>query len=84
MHDRIADWVLSLNEVLAWYTGVVYQGHTLKPTADGWMLVVRGKKKDEPLVAFVYGSSPHDCFLALAGKVGANMVAWKADRFAGQ
>lgn len=75
-------WISSLSEVLAWHEKVVYTGHTLKKTTDGWFLVVRAIHQDKPVVSYFPGRDAESCFWLLAYDVKHSQVRWKPDKYA--
>lgn len=84
---RLAAWVLSLSEVMAWYEGGVLQGFALKRRADDWRLVVkmvrrRNKREREHLVAFFTADDAYTCFQLFAAAVRSHAVLWVKDKYA--
>lgn len=84
--NRLAAWVLSLTEVLAWYEAVVFTGFTLSQVDDGWRLVVKaerhkGHNRGEPVVAFVTAATAYDAFKVFASQVMHKQVSWKPDKY---
>lgn len=74
-------WVLSLEEVLAWYDGCSYKGHTIKRTDTGWFLVVRALRDGHKVVCFYSADSVSNCFAMLATDVNHNKIPWRNDKY---
>lgn len=79
---RTADWLFALHEVLAWYSGIVFTGLSIKKRDDDWLLVLRGTKGKKPVVLFVSGDDFEDCVLTVAKLVSRGQDSWLPDRFA--
>lgn len=79
-HHRLMWWVTSLDEVLPTYEHAEYRGHTLKKTADNWLLVVRVTKGGRPLVSFYTEHRPWACWMRLAIDIKHHKVFWKVDK----
>ena len=80
---RLVRWVFALHEVLAWFEKVSLTGVNLKWQRPGWLLVVTGRQYSHPVVAFVYGDDPEDCYLNLARMVRQGRMRWRPDKYRG-
>lgn len=80
---RWSEWVLCIDEVLAWYEGVILRGYTLNKRENDWLLVVRADHpKKGRVVCFFTGMNPGDVWkhvaYLLANEPG---VQWRPDRY---
>lgn len=74
-------YLLCLLEVVAWYSGGVYDGHTLSRKEEGWLLVVRVRLDGRPMVAFSFGARPADAVGQFARSLARGSVQWRPDKY---
>lgn len=80
---RLGAMVVEFEKVLAWQSGLCYEGETLKRQDGGWFLIVRASVPGgERLVCFTGGHSPYACWMNLAHMLKHDLIKWKPDRFA--
>lgn len=75
------DWIFLLDEVIPWYTGVVYKGHNLVVKEDGCLLIIKGMDKQTAVVAYYGGASSIEAFQMLASDISRHRVKWRADKY---
>jgi len=79
---RLLRWILSLDEVIPWYSGYLFVGLTLRKRQDDWLLVVHAQRgKGERVVSYHTGHRPWYCFYGLAGAMKRMEMNWKADKY---
>jgi hypothetical protein len=76
------EWIFCLDEVIPWYTGYVYKGHTLSVRDDGCLLVLRLSKGRDRFVSFYGGWKPVDCWQALATALRTGKMSVSLDKYA--
>lgn len=74
--------MLASPEALAWHTGAVYRGHSLKRKGSGWLLVVRVTLEGRRVVAFMSGETIGDVFRMFAVGASFDEVEWWEDNYA--
>mgnify|MGYP001232102719 CR=1 FL=1 len=79
--DALGLWLVEFDKELAWYTGIEYTGHTLRQVEDGWQMIVRGRRRNEHLVAFVGGSDVLEVYRNLWSAVTKDFLRFKPDKF---
>lgn len=78
---RLDLWIATLPTVLAWRERVLFRGMTLKPKGEEWLLIVRARRRQSPVVAFFDGREPIDCFMHMATFIRTCGIQWQVDRF---
>lgn len=83
--SRLAAWVLSLTEVLAWYDNKVMTRFTLDRLDHTWRLMVKAYSRKagggrQHWVAFYECATAADCFKVFAAEVKADHISWFEDR----
>jgi len=79
--EKAGYYITCLTEAIGWYYRAVYQGHTLKRTDQGWLLIVRVTMGGYKKVAFVAGVSIWDCFIQLGHGVRNQTLRFKDDLY---
>lgn len=79
--EKAGTWLIAGPEVLGWYYKAVYQGHSLKRTRDGWLLIIRADFGRLGKVCFTRGSSPADCVLHAAWDIKERRMQWQEDAY---
>lgn len=80
-HERAGYWLLTLPELVGWYSKRVYTGHTLKKKADHWLLIIRARKGVRKQVSFHTGASPVDTVRVAAWSLASGQFGWKDDLY---
>lgn len=75
-------WMLMWDEIIPWYSGYMYLGHTMKRNREGSLLIVRLQKADKKFVCFYGGYEPIDCVKQLAGDLRRGTLAPQPDKYA--
>lgn len=80
---RGSEFLLELEEEVAWTDRVVYDGHTVKRKGSKWLLVIRSHdKKGNRNVAFYERDQVIDCFRELYRDLCVkSTIPWKPDKF---
>lgn len=77
-------WLEHPEEFFAVAEGVVYDGHSLSRSKGGndWFLVIRARRGGFPVVAYIGGPDPYECF-GLVGYLARvkGGLQWKKDKF---
>jgi hypothetical protein len=79
--DALGLWLAEFDKELAWHTGVAYTGHTLRQVEDGWQMILRGRRRNADLVAFVGGSNVLEVYRNLWRGVTNDFLRFKPDKF---
>ena len=82
LSEKAGQMMLTFEEAIPWYTGMTYDGHTLKRKTEGWLLVVRVHDNGNPLVCFIGGEDPTDCARSFAIAAIYGGVVWHEDKYA--
>ena len=72
-------WIVALSEVLGWFEGVVYTGHTVKRGTKEWMLIIRAEKKNKGVVSMYFGPHELGCWMSFTKTLKHSKVVWKED-----
>lgn len=70
-----------LDQHLPWLAARQFDGINLTSRSDGWLLVVKARRKDRPQVAFFDGDNPEECFTNMAHQLLFDLAQWKDDKF---
>jgi len=82
--STVVSTFLELDKNIAWVTGHVYEGHSLKRSKDGWFLVLRvTTSKGTKKVAFVAANTPYDCMALVVKALHSTSftLKWTDDRY---
>lgn len=84
---RLAYWLLSLGEVVAWYEQMMLEGVTFKRQGDGWNMIVKASSHNagsatSHWVAFYWGHDLADCVQTFANAVSKQNILWSRDKYA--
>lgn len=84
--SRLAAWVLSLTEVLAWYDNKVLVKFCLDRKEKTWRLMVKAtgsgpKNTRRHYVTFVECATAAECVQIFAAQVKSHNIAWVEDRY---
>lgn len=74
-------FLAELDKELAWACGVAFSGYSLRDKGDEWLLVVTGVRKKLPVVAFVGGREPIECYRNLWYLLHKGALAWRPDKY---
>jgi hypothetical protein len=80
--ELMGQWVIGLEESLAYHQSVVLDMVRIARKGDRWLLIVSGRKAAKPIVAYYECSGIPECYEALAQAVKHNKVDWRADKYA--
>lgn len=83
---RLATWMLSIEQSLAWHAGVCLDCLDLRRDGTGWKLRIQGRRQQgkewtENVVAWIHCETLYDCLWLFARQVRLATVKWKADRY---
>ena len=73
--------VLGLPENMAFTTGVTLMEVRVTRDKEGWRTMVKGNRKDKPLVAFSGGQHWDDALENLLWEAATGNIVWRPDRF---
>lgn len=77
------EFVLGMEEELAFFEGVVLTGYSLTKKAHTWLLIVRVKDRGKAMVGFFEAEEQVDCFRLLWVKIHKRTaLKWQVDKFA--
>ena len=79
--EKVGQYMLSVPQSLAWWTGGRYDGHSLTRKGPRWFLVVRMTLDRIPVVAFTEGDTIGEVFQQFAIGIAHGLVVWRADRY---
>lgn len=79
--EKAGQYMLAVPESLAWFTGGVYDGHSLSRRGDKWLLVVRARLKRHPMVSFTEATTVGKVFQQFAIGIAYDIVDWRADQY---
>ncbi len=79
--EQAGRYMLAVPETLAWYTGGVYEGHSLKRKGSEWLLVVRMALDGAPKVSFTRGGTIGQVFREFAVGIAFDLVDWYPDQY---
>jgi len=79
--EKIGYYISCLPETLGWYYRMVYTGHSLSLKDDGWLLIVRARRKQRKQVTFYHSETIWGCFFSFGSDVTRNQVKWRDDLY---
>jgi len=79
---RLGAFLADLAHYVAWETGRVYTGHTIKVKAEGVICVLKAKHKDNNEVAFFEGETLLRVYQQMWIGLHKDLVKWYPDRYA--
>lgn len=74
-------FIVEMPELMGFYQGVDYTGHTLKQKGDRWLLIVRVRRGGKKMVCFLEGDTIVQVWRLLWGYMHHNQVNWKSDKY---
>jgi hypothetical protein len=79
--ELVGQWVLGLEESLAYHQSVVLVMVRLARKGNRWLLIVAGTRAGKHIVAYYECGSIPECYEALVTAVKHNKVDWRADKY---
>lgn len=79
--ERAGQYMLAMPQSIAWFTGGVYDGHSLSRKAGSWLLVVRMTLNRHPVVSFTEGDTVGQVFREFAIGIAFDLTVWRADQY---
>lgn len=79
--EQAGRYFLAVPECLAWWTGGVYSGHSLKRKRNGWLLVVKMSLRRQPVVSFTEASTVAEAVRQFAIGIAHDLVDWYPDDY---
>lgn len=78
---RLWRFVISMDESLAWHTGMVLNSLKFKRSRGGWLLVVQAQRGKQHLVTFVWGADQSDALRRFIQLWKGRNIDWKEDKY---
>ena len=80
--DALGLMLAEMPHMMGYYTGKVYNGHTIRPQGDGWLLVLRAVDRGEHLVTFLGAPDLLILYRQLWVGLVKGGLTWATDKYA--
>lgn len=73
--------ILNLDEHLPWLAARQLDGLSLTRQDEGWLIVLRARKRNQRQVAFFAGADPEDVVMIMTHALIFDLASWKTDKY---
>lgn len=78
---KLIRWIALSDELFGWYGRMEMLELRISKLDNEWRLIVKGRRRGENLIAFLYGGSPWELIKDLAIGLKYHHMRWKEDRY---
>jgi hypothetical protein len=80
---KLLYYLIGIDELVPYYSGLVFTGLNLSKKEGGWFLVMRAQRANgERVVAFFAGGRPYEALWLMCRQLSSREISWKPDKYA--